>query len=495
MRNILYLLFIFSGLLKMKRITLFLLLMPLFLRAQTFKTTELDKIVKEAFAQHKAAGASVLIAQNGKIILNKGYGFAHLGFRIPATPQTKYFIVGPQTIVLATAIMQQVERGNLSLDDEIQKYLPHFPLQGKKVLIRHLITSTSGIPDYHYLGDSFSGQEQYKTQDEVINMFAGKPFLIEPGSKFDWSISNFALLTAILEKITHQRYQDYLQANFIDPLLLQETEYLEQDKLIPNFAQGYIDTSFSRVPGSLFKFDYSTRLVSTTGDLYKLWVGLKKNKLITATSFTLMTSREEAKKNNSGNYGYGIRLYKLENFEGIRASGGLSNYSSYLYHIPQKDIIIIVLATDATMAAPDIGSRIARKMLGLPPLPFNSQKSIAHLPVSNTETSLISGTYAISRKLNSGGALTYNTYKRTLRVFVENDRLLIQRFGELPHLLLKQEDSSFRIREAPTTIIKFLSENGKTIVSMISPEYNDTGAMIGKADAKTFHSAAFENLK
>ncbi len=72
---------------------------------------------------------------------------------------------------------------------------------------------------------------------------------------------------------------------------------------------------------------------------------------------------------------------------------------------------------------------------------------------------------------------------------------MLHMFGRLPQLLLKQEDSSFRIKALPTTIIKFLSENGKTILSMISPEYNDRGTMIGKADAKTFHGAAFENLK
>jgi CubicO group peptidase (beta-lactamase class C family) len=475
-----------------------LLLLPLQLLAQKSNQSELDKFIKSTTEQVKAAGASVLVAQQGKIILNKGYGFAHLGFRIPATPQTKYFIVGPQTIVLATAIMQQVEKGNLSLDDEIQKYLPDFPLQGKKVLIRHLITSTSGIPDYHYLGDAFTGHEQPKTQDEVINLFAGKPFLMEPGTKFDHSISNSALLTAILEKITQQRYRDYLQANFIDPLSLQETEYLEQDKVISNFAQGYkfLDTSFYSVTESLFTYDYSRRLVSTTGDLYKLWDGLKKNRLITASSFTLMISREEAIKNNSGNYGYGIGVNKLENFEVILASGSLRGYSGLLYYIPEKDITIIVLSnSDAAQEAAEIGRRIVRKMLGLPPPPFNSKKSIADLPVPNTESSSISGTYAINRKLNSGGALTNNTYKRTVRVFVENDRLMLQMFGRLPQLLLKQEDSSFRVKALPTTIIKFLKENDKTILSMISPEYNDTGTMIGNADAKTFHGAAFENLK
>ncbi|MGI8581078.1 MAG: serine hydrolase domain-containing protein [Chitinophagaceae bacterium] len=267
----------------MKKSILLLLLMPLILQAQTFKKTELDIFVKEAFAQQKVAGASVLIAQNGKIILNKGYGFAHLGFRVPATPQTKYFIVGPSTLVLATAIMQQVEKGNLSLGDEIKKYLPDFPLQDKKVTIRHLLTSTSGIPDYHYLGDPIEGQAyQPKALDEVIDLFANKPFLMEPGAKFDWSISNFTLLTAILEKITKQRYQDYLKENFVAPLLLQETEYLDPIKLIPNFADGYhsMDTSLSTATGSLLKYDYSLRLVSTTGDIYKLWEGVRKNKCL-----------------------------------------------------------------------------------------------------------------------------------------------------------------------------------------------------------------------
>jgi CubicO group peptidase (beta-lactamase class C family) len=85
----------------MKKSIFFLLLIPLFLHAQTFKKTELDRIVKEAFAQYKVAGASVLIAQNGKIILNKGYGFAHLGFRVPASPQTKYFTSVGGTFIIA----------------------------------------------------------------------------------------------------------------------------------------------------------------------------------------------------------------------------------------------------------------------------------------------------------------------------------------------------------------------------------------------------------
>lgn len=313
-----------------------LLLLPLQLLAQKSNQSELNKFIKATTEQVKAAGASVLIAHQGKIILNKGYGFAHLGFRVPATPQTKYFVVGPQVTVLATAILQQVEKGILSLDDEIQKYLPDFPLQGKKVTIRHLLTSTSGIPDYHYLGDPLQGQNyQPKALDEVIDLFAGKPFLIEPGSKYDWSISNFALLTDILQRITDQPYRDYLYNNIIKPLDLTETEYLEHDKLITNFAQGYriMDTSFFPATESLFTYGYSHRLVTTTADLYKIWNGLKTHKLLKTTTFNLMTSKEEAKSNNSMYFGYGIRFRNEDNVEGIGIGGALQGFSGFFIFI------------------------------------------------------------------------------------------------------------------------------------------------------------------
>ncbi|MBA3673880.1 MAG: beta-lactamase family protein [Chitinophagaceae bacterium] len=485
----------------MKKSILFLLLMPLILQAQTLKETELDKIVKEAFAQQKVAGASVLIAQNGKIILNKGYGFAHLGFGIPATPQTKYFIVGGNTTVLGAAMMQLVEKGALSPDDEITKYLPGFNVQGHKITIRHLLTSTSGLPDYHYLGDPLTGQAyQPKAIDEVVDLFENKLFTMKPGTKFDWSISNFALLVSILQKVTNQRYEDYLKTNIITPLGLQETEYLTQKKLIPHFAQGYqfSDGSFYPATESLLKYDLSTRLVSTTGDMYKLWEGLKQGKVISRKSFMQMTSREEAAKNNSGNFGYMIFIPKLENYNAMSFGGNLDGYSSALY-VPDKEITIIIFTNSSETNAGFICRQIARKMLGLPPPPITEvpKKIITDLPLTKQEQLNMAGTYIVKRtNIDSSSPLTFNMWKRTIRVFTELEQLMMQRFGELPEPLLKQADGAFAIRSSPQLIISFKNENNNAVLSITSPgSYIESGARIGNADVKTFHGAAFENLK
>ncbi len=143
-------------------------------------------------------------------------------------------------------------------------------MQNNKITIRHLLTSTSGLPDYHHLGDPLTGQAyQPKALDEVIDLFENKPFTMKPGMKYDWSISNFALLVSILQKVTNQRYEDYLRTNIIAPLGMQETEYLTQKKLIPQFAQGYhfSDSSFYPATESI-----EIRSFHTGGEHYRRYV-------------------------------------------------------------------------------------------------------------------------------------------------------------------------------------------------------------------------------
>src|SRR5450631_2624477 len=104
-------------------------------------------------------------------------------------------VVGPMIPFTGVAVLQLMEKGKLSLDDDISKYIPEFPMQGHRVSIRNLLNHTTGIVDYHYLGDEIDGtSRQPKALDEVMALFAGKPWVNEPGTKWDWSISGFQLL-------------------------------------------------------------------------------------------------------------------------------------------------------------------------------------------------------------------------------------------------------------------------------------------------------------
>src|ERR1700721_2711059 len=99
---------------------------------------DLDTLVQRMMAQEGVVGASVLVARGNKILLHKGYGFADLGLEAPAKDETVYHVVGPMLPFTGIAIMQLMERGKLSLDDDISKYGPEFPFQGNYVTIRQL---------------------------------------------------------------------------------------------------------------------------------------------------------------------------------------------------------------------------------------------------------------------------------------------------------------------------------------------------------------------
>ena len=447
---------------------LLLCLLPISIVAQT---PNYDSLVKELAPKLNAAGASVLITQKGKVLLDKGYGYAHLGFKVPATSDTKYFMIVPGTIMLSAAVLQQVERGNISLDDDMQKYLPEFPTHGKKITIRQLLSSTSGIPDLHYLGDAHAGlRSMHRAPDEVMDMFTGIPLTMEPGTKWDWSISNYAVLATILEKVTGKAFKDYASENLIKPLGLSNTEYLEETKLISNFAEPYslMNAQFYSPQESLMKYDPSLRFVTTTGDVYKLWKGLVDNKVISAKSYSLMTGEEEMKRNHSGNFGYGIQLVKDSLSEYLTRGGALEGYSNYIYYNPKQDLTIIVLSNTSNQAAREIGRRLGAFAVGMPipTVPQRPKREMANLPVSEDEIKQMTGTYILSRQQAGAGPLSYNLYKRTARVFVENGTLMIQFFGDLPVPLRKQPNGNF-IPEGQGSPYSFKMDGDKMRMTVI----------------------------
>src|SRR5262249_21153002 len=138
--------------------------------------------------------------------------------------ETVYHIVGPMLPFTGVAIMQLVERGKLTLDADIAPLVPDFPLQGHHVTVRELLNHTSGIVDYHYLGDAIDGTSRTpRSLPELIALFSNRPWVNEPGTTWDWSISGFALLASIVEKVSGLSYDDYMKQNIFVPAGLKST--------------------------------------------------------------------------------------------------------------------------------------------------------------------------------------------------------------------------------------------------------------------------------
>ena len=479
--------------------------------AQTTSAADLDAIVQRVMASERVVGASVLVARGDRILLHKGYGYADLGLEAPTKDETVYHIVGPMLPFTGIAVMQQVERGKLQLDDDISKFIPEFPLQGHHVTVRQLLNHTSGIVDYHYLGDPIEAtSRQPKALDEVTELYAGKKWVNEPGQKWDWSISGFNLLVTMVERVTGQSFPEYVQQNIFTPAGVKSTSYCDDFTLTRGLAHAYrkMGTSYVEARENGMAYNSDLRFCSTVGDLLKLWRAIKEKNLVRPETFKQMTTAEGAAAHMSAldpkaQYGFAMILnheeglrhengLNQEDHRRIGQHGSLMGYSGSLYDFPENQLTIVVLTNTEDQNAYAITRALGRAILGLPALPVpkrEAEPTLADKPVTADERKQLAGTFVL--KLGQVGANLHDSfaqYRRTYRVFDENGRLMIQPLGEGPERLLKQDDGSFALRSSPAAHVSFVMQNGHAATMKLdSPGFPLAGERVGDGDPATFH--------
>src|SRR5580765_4381184 len=367
---------------------------------------DLDAIVKQVIARERVVGASVLVARGDRILLHKGYGFADLGLEVPTKDETVYHVVGPMLPFTGIAVMQQVERGKLSLDDDISKFIPEFPLQGHHVTIRQLLNHTSGIVDYHYLGDPIEAtSRQPKALDEVMAFYANKGWVNEPGKKWDWSISGFQLLVTIVERVTGQSFPDYVQQNIFKPAGVKATTYCDDFTLTRGLAHAYrkIGAGYIEARENGMAYNSDLRFCSTVGDLLQLWRAIKDKNLVRPETFKQMSTAEGAAAQMSAQdpkaqYGFAMILNHEEDHRRIGQHGSLMGYSGSLYDFPADNLTIVVLTNTEDQSAYAITRALGRAILGLPALPApkrEAEPTLADKPISADERKQLAGTFVL----------------------------------------------------------------------------------------------------
>ena len=464
----------------------------------------LDAIARKVLADEHVVGASVLVAQGGRILLHRGYGFADLGLEAPSRDETVYHIVGPMLPFTGVAVMQLVERGKLSLDDDVARFIPEFPMQGHRVTIRQLLDHTSGIVDYHYLGDPIDATSRLpKALDEVMALYAGKNWVNDPGAKWDWSISGFQLLVTVVERITGQPFGDYVQANIFRPAGLRSTSYCDDQSLVRGLSHAYRRFEDGVVPANENDMAYNAdlRFCSTVGDLYSLWTALRAGKLVRPETLKLMeTPAGAAARMNPADslaqYGLALTLNHEDTHHRVGQHGSLFGYSGSLYEFPSDHLTVVVLSNTEGQNAFAVSRALSRAVFKLAPLPATpppAQRSLTSGDISAAERGQVAGTYVLKLdRLGPGLHDSYAQYRRTYRVFDENGRLMIQALGQGPERLLKQADGSYAVRSAVRSRISFQIENGRaTALSFDGLGFGAplSGARLGDGDPVTFHQA------
>lgn len=316
-------------------------------------------------------GFSIAVIKNGEVIFNRGYGMADLEHEVPFTDESVSLIGSVSKQFLAAAIYILEQQGKIHLSDPIQNYLPKVPAYAREVTVDHLIHHTSGISDYvnliFLIGlNPFEHTVPPQKIWELIDQQDGLMF--EPGSKYNYSNSNYFLLAEIVEHVTGTSVDVFVEENIFAPLHMDHTTYLnDKRKMIPNRAMGYQtfpDGSF----GNTFLNEEVIAgggIFSTTGDLVKWVQNFNKNKLGGGGQNLIdkMSTRGKLNDGSEINYGGGLFIGSYKGTKSFSHTGLEGSYRSRLTIYPEKKTAVIVLY-NTTILNPDVTGIIDGVLFG-----------------------------------------------------------------------------------------------------------------------------------
>ena len=331
--------------------------------------SKVDAIAAEYLQKPGAVGLSIGVARKGQIIVAKAYGLADAEFDVPADKDTMFRIGSVTKQYTAAAIMRFVEQGKMSLDDDLSKYIPDFPMQGNTVTVRQLLNHTSGIPRYTDIGDEWAKVQPLElTHEQMLALVKDKPFDFKPGEKWAYNNTAYYMLGMIIEKVSGKTYAEHMQAEFFTPLKLERTAYDSNSTLMKNRAQGYTMRNGNLVnddPLGMSQPYAAGSLVSTGEDLVKWSMALTTGKIVKPESFTLMTTPAILPNGDNTHYGFGLGTDDFDDHRCIRHGGGIFGFNSMLMWLPDEDVHVAVISNGEPVSSNRIANAIARAALGI----------------------------------------------------------------------------------------------------------------------------------
>jgi D-alanyl-D-alanine carboxypeptidase len=249
----------------------------------------------ELAAKDQFSGA-ILVARGGKVLLQKAYGLANREARTPVTLDTQFRLGSMNKMFTATATLQLVEAGKLTLDDPLGKHLTDYPNKdvAAKVTVRHLLTHTGGTGDI--FGPDFTKNRlTLRAHADYVTLYGSRALGHEPGAEWRYSNYGYVLLGALIEKVAGMPYYDYVRTKVFQPTGMKSTDSLPESEAVANRAVGYMKREGKWVPNTdtlPWRGTAAGGGYSTVGDLYRFAQALESGKLISKTMLAEATRRQ-----------------------------------------------------------------------------------------------------------------------------------------------------------------------------------------------------------
>ncbi len=294
---------------------------------------------------------SVLIARKGKVILNKGYGFADYENNVPNTNATLHRIGSLTKPFTAMATLKLISTNNgMSIMDPIGNYIPNLPRSWREVKIFHLLTHTSGIPDHFGDMDAVPVAETFKEIQKVLISEADKPLENIPGQTYTYNNFGYVLLGYLIELVSGEKYTEFLSQSVFIPLQMEKSTYDNPRQIIKGRSEGYRMSDSLRVNDKLTDpAAYSAGgLLSSTNDLFVWSQALNSNVILSQDQLKIMFTPYKS------DYGLGWQIVYKHGRKMYNHNGGIHGFNSRLVYYPDEDIFIAVLGNNEDVRAASI---------------------------------------------------------------------------------------------------------------------------------------------
>ncbi len=304
----------------------------------------LDSLARSYVARKHLVGLSVGVAQDGKVVLAQGYGFASLADRAPVTPQTMFAIGSVTKQFTCSAALLLVESGRISMRDPVSKYFPSLT-RAKDITLLDLGNHVSGYRDYYPLDYVDREMEKATTADSVIAEYATKPLDFEPGTRWSYSNTGFMILGRVVEKVSGVPFGTFLDQHIFTPLGMRHTKYDPESG--PGMASGYTTFALSGpVPVAREGRGWdgmAGAIWSTPGDLLAWDLALVGGKVLSPESYATLTTARRLADGRSSGYGCGESVNDRGDAIVLSHGGAVSGFSALNMVVPATRSAVVLL--------------------------------------------------------------------------------------------------------------------------------------------------------
>jgi D-alanyl-D-alanine carboxypeptidase len=323
---------------------------------------KIDKVATDTLARTGVPSASIAIVKDGQIAYVKAYGDARLEPKTPATPQMRYSIGSISKQFTAAAILLLQEQGKLSLDDKISKYVPDLT-RANEVTIRQLLSHTSGYQDYWPQDYVMPGMLKPTNAQQIMDMWGKKPLDFDPGTKWQYSNTNYVIAGVIVEKVARMPLLQFLQQKVFMPLGIKSTFDTDSGPLTENDPRGYLRFALGPLrpapkEGKGWMFA-AGELAMTAEDLAKWDLSVINRSVLKPASYREMETDVLLKNGLDTHYGLGVDVNQQSGHRAISHGGEVSGFTATNTVFPDDRAAVVVLTNqDAASASGAIAGGI-----------------------------------------------------------------------------------------------------------------------------------------